>query len=166
MIFADIEMAQSWERFNTLGAGYLLSTAVTENTYRRYALVCAAWGAATHVYEVESSNHHMYDEFPELLASTDPLITAQALVRKVMDKINTGPITAKELLNTAMLRVCGHVMFLCQQNETSWPDDAINHIMRQNLLLMLQLRIRRQEPLAASTLLKVSFSFSLTRPFC
>ena len=155
----------SWERFNTLGAGYLLSVAVTENTYRRYTLACAAWGAATHEYEVENSSHAMFDEFPELLTSTDPLVTAQALIRKVLDKINMGPITAKELLNTAMLRVCGHVMFLCQQNETSWPDDATNHIMRQNLLLMLRLRIRRQEPLAASTLLKVSSHISYISAF-
>ena len=149
-------MAASWERFNTLGAGYLLSLGDTENTYRRYSLCCAAWGAATHAHQIENSNHSMFDEFPELLASVDPLTTAQALVRKVGDRVHAGPITAKELLNTALIRVCGHILFLCQQNETSWPDDATNHIMRQTLLLMMRLRVRRQEPLAASTLLKVS----------
>lgn len=148
-------MAASWERFSTLGAGYLLSLVDSENTYRRYSLCCAAWGAATHAHQIENSDHAMFDEFPELVESVDPLTTAQALVRKVCDRVNAGPITAKELLNTALIRVCGHILFLCQQNETSWPDDAITHIVRQTLLLMMRLRVRRQEPLAASTLLKV-----------
>ena len=33
--------------------------------------------------------------------------------QKVRDEVNNRPTTAKVLLDTAMLRVCRHVMFLC-----------------------------------------------------
>ena len=97
---------------------------------------------------------------------------AQALLNRLRAKVlfavdtprhttASASVSRAILLDSVYLRVAGHVMFLTQMSNMSWPDEATCHIVRTTLLLMTTLRIRRGEPRVAASQLRVMVDLSI-----
>ena len=86
---------------------------------------------------------------------------AQGLTSKIRAMMQERRESSLDLLDTALLRVAGHVLFLCQRSANQWPEEASCFIVRETLKLMTSLRILRRESLLAASLFRVMIDLSI-----